>query len=121
MAQSGLVELEERAVQVTPAGWFLVRAIAMVFDRHLRAATERGRLASANCVSHLQPSIHAATSTRCCGFARRLPLAKVPVGAREVAGISPRLLLKIVLMLRLGFPEVSGGLNLSDDPVRPQA
>ena len=43
MAQSGLVDLQERAVQVTPAGWFLVRAIAMVFDRHLRAAKERGR------------------------------------------------------------------------------
>ena len=24
--------------QVTPPGWFLVRAIAMVFDRHLREA-----------------------------------------------------------------------------------
>ena len=43
MAKSGLVEIEERAIQVTAAGWFLVRAIAMVFDRHLQVATERHR------------------------------------------------------------------------------
>ena len=43
MAQSGLVELGERTVTVTPAGWFLVRAIAMVFDRHLQTARERHR------------------------------------------------------------------------------
>jgi oxygen-independent coproporphyrinogen-3 oxidase len=43
MAESGLVELEDGAVQVTAAGWFLVRAIAMVFDRHLHAAKERHR------------------------------------------------------------------------------
>jgi len=43
MAQSGLAHLEARAIQVTPAGWFLVRAIAMVFDRHFREAKERQR------------------------------------------------------------------------------
>jgi oxygen-independent coproporphyrinogen-3 oxidase len=43
MADSDLVELQERAVQVTTAGWFLVRAIAMVFDRHLQAAQDRRR------------------------------------------------------------------------------
>ena len=31
--ESGLVDLEAAAVQVTSAGWFLVRAIAMVFDQ----------------------------------------------------------------------------------------
>ena len=41
MAESGLVTLEQDAVQVTAAGWFLVRAIAMVFDRHLQSAKER--------------------------------------------------------------------------------
>ena len=41
MALSGLVALEEGAVQVTASGWFLVRAIAMVFDRHLRRSQER--------------------------------------------------------------------------------
>jgi oxygen-independent coproporphyrinogen-3 oxidase len=30
-------------VQVTAAGWVLVRAVAMVFDRHLQQARERGR------------------------------------------------------------------------------
>jgi oxygen-independent coproporphyrinogen-3 oxidase len=43
LAQSGLVELEEAAIQVTAAGWFLVRAIAMVFDRHLQGAHARHR------------------------------------------------------------------------------
>lgn len=43
MAASGLVELHERSLQVTEAGWFLVRAVAMVFDRHLRAAQDRRR------------------------------------------------------------------------------
>jgi oxygen-independent coproporphyrinogen III oxidase len=43
MDESGLVKLEENAVQVTPAGWFLVRAIAMMFDRHLQSAKERHR------------------------------------------------------------------------------
>jgi oxygen-independent coproporphyrinogen-3 oxidase len=41
MAQSGLVELEDGAIQVTASGWFLVRSIAMVFDRHLKNARTR--------------------------------------------------------------------------------
>jgi len=36
LAQAGLVELEPGAVQVTEAGWYLVRAVAMTFDRHLK-------------------------------------------------------------------------------------
>ncbi len=43
LAGSGLVELEGRAVRVTSAGWFLIRAVAMVFDRHLQAAKDRRR------------------------------------------------------------------------------
>jgi oxygen-independent coproporphyrinogen III oxidase len=43
LEQSGLVAIEEGAVQVTAAGWFLVRAIAMVFDHHLQTAKERTR------------------------------------------------------------------------------
>ena len=38
LADSGLVSFEEGAIQVTAAGWFLVRAIAMVFDQHLHTA-----------------------------------------------------------------------------------
>ena len=37
LVQAGLVALEAGAIQVTEAGWFLVRAVAMTFDRHLRA------------------------------------------------------------------------------------
>ena len=41
MAESGLVEVDEGSIQVTTGGWFLVRAIAMVFDRHLQSAKDR--------------------------------------------------------------------------------
>jgi oxygen-independent coproporphyrinogen-3 oxidase len=39
----GLCELSDRALQVTPTGWYFVRAVAMVFDRHLRADKMRER------------------------------------------------------------------------------
>ncbi|URI07920.1 oxygen-independent coproporphyrinogen III oxidase [Aquincola tertiaricarbonis] len=35
MASSGLVVLGDDAIEVTTSGWFLVRAVAMLFDRHL--------------------------------------------------------------------------------------
>jgi oxygen-independent coproporphyrinogen-3 oxidase len=41
--EAGLVELEPDGIRVTPAGWYLVRAIAMVFDRHLQADRLRER------------------------------------------------------------------------------
>lgn len=37
----GLVVLEPRAIQVTELGWYLVRAVAMVFDRHAQADRKR--------------------------------------------------------------------------------
>ena len=40
----GLVELEPAAIQVTPLGWYFVRAIAMVFDRHLPTDQHRESL-----------------------------------------------------------------------------
>jgi len=40
LAASGLVTFDEGAIQVTAAGWFLVRAIAMVFDAHLHKARD---------------------------------------------------------------------------------
>ena len=43
MQQTGLVELEPRAIQVTAAGWYVVRAIAMLFDRHLQQDRLRER------------------------------------------------------------------------------
>ncbi len=44
MAVDGLVTIEPSAVQVTPMGWFFVRAVAMVFDRYPRAGKHRGRI-----------------------------------------------------------------------------
>jgi oxygen-independent coproporphyrinogen III oxidase len=43
LAEAGLLKMDAQAVRVTTAGWFLVRAIAMVFDRHLQAAQDRRR------------------------------------------------------------------------------
>ena len=39
----GLVVLDECGVRVTPDGWFFVRAVAMVFDRHLQADRNRAK------------------------------------------------------------------------------
>lgn len=43
MQQAGLLEIEDRWITVLPRGRMLVRAIAMVFDRYLRADRERAR------------------------------------------------------------------------------
>ena len=43
LAAEGLVRLSPTGIQVTEAGWFLVRAIAMVFDKHLRVDQDRAR------------------------------------------------------------------------------
>lgn len=43
MGDAGLLRLDAHGIEVSESGWFLVRAIAMVFDRHLRAAQERSR------------------------------------------------------------------------------
>lgn len=42
-AQCGLVELEDEWITVTPRGRFLVRAVCMIFDYHLRTAQARAR------------------------------------------------------------------------------
>jgi len=39
----GLVLCDDAGIQVTAAGWYLVRAIAMVFDRYLQADRNRAR------------------------------------------------------------------------------
>ncbi len=39
----GLVELSAEGIQVTATGWYFVRAVAMVFDRHIRADQVRER------------------------------------------------------------------------------
>lgn len=43
LAEQGLVRLDARELEVTPAGWYVVRAIAMVFDRYLQADRARTR------------------------------------------------------------------------------
>lgn len=43
LAAQGLVTLGDRSIEVTPLGWFFVRAIAMVFDRYLQADRNRTR------------------------------------------------------------------------------
>jgi len=43
MCIHGLVTIEPRAIQLTPLGWYFVRAVAMVFDGHLRADRVRER------------------------------------------------------------------------------
>lgn len=43
MQEWGLVKLNPDSIEVTPAGWYLVRAIAMVFDKYLQVDQDRAR------------------------------------------------------------------------------
>ncbi|HEX5687505.1 MAG TPA: oxygen-independent coproporphyrinogen III oxidase [Ideonella sp.] len=43
LVDQGLVRLEVDGLQVTPLGWYFVRAVAMVFDKHLQAERSRAR------------------------------------------------------------------------------
>jgi oxygen-independent coproporphyrinogen-3 oxidase len=43
LRQDGLIEMDETGIQVTAAGWFFVRAVAMMFDRYLQADRNRTR------------------------------------------------------------------------------
>lgn len=43
LEQHGLVKLSDTAIQVTSTGWYLVRAIAMTFDRYLQVDQDRAR------------------------------------------------------------------------------
>ncbi|HSV46496.1 MAG TPA: oxygen-independent coproporphyrinogen III oxidase [Ramlibacter sp.] len=43
LEQQGLVTRDDAGIQVTARGWFLVRAIAMVFDRYLQADRSRAK------------------------------------------------------------------------------
>ena len=42
-ADEGLLRIDGQGLQLTPRGWYFVRAIAMVFDRHLQADRQRTR------------------------------------------------------------------------------
>ncbi|RZL89909.1 MAG: oxygen-independent coproporphyrinogen III oxidase [Variovorax sp.] len=43
LVAQGLVRLTDHDIEVTPTGWFFVRAVAMVFDRYLQADRNRAR------------------------------------------------------------------------------
>ena len=43
LVQAGLVERDADAIRVTAAGWYVVRAVAMVFDRYLQGDRARDR------------------------------------------------------------------------------
>lgn len=43
LVAQGLVHLSDHEIRVTSTGWFFVRAVAMVFDRHLQADRNRTR------------------------------------------------------------------------------
>jgi len=43
LAEARLVEIEPGAIQVTPAGRYVVRAVAMSFDRYLQRDRQRER------------------------------------------------------------------------------
>jgi oxygen-independent coproporphyrinogen III oxidase len=43
MQKQGLVRLEPDRIQLTELGWFFVRGVAMLFDRHLQADRNRAR------------------------------------------------------------------------------
>ncbi|MBC7601987.1 MAG: oxygen-independent coproporphyrinogen III oxidase [Ramlibacter sp.] len=43
LEDQGLLTIDDTGIQVTPNGWFLVRAIAMVFDRYLQADRNRAK------------------------------------------------------------------------------
>ncbi|MBS7807710.1 oxygen-independent coproporphyrinogen III oxidase [Variovorax sp. PCZ-1] len=43
LQRDGLVEIEPEGLLVTEAGWYVVRAVAMVFDRYLQADRNRAR------------------------------------------------------------------------------
>ena len=43
MERDGLIKVSPAGMQVTPAGWYLVRAIAMQFDRYVQADSKRAK------------------------------------------------------------------------------
>ncbi len=43
LEEQGLVTVSDTGIQVTPMGWFFVRAVAMVFDKYLQSDKTRAR------------------------------------------------------------------------------
>jgi len=43
LVEQGLVKIDASSIEVTPQGWFFVRAVALVFDRYLQTDRTRAR------------------------------------------------------------------------------
>lgn len=43
LAEQGLLTVDDEGIELTPLGWYFVRAIAMLFDRHLQSDRARER------------------------------------------------------------------------------
>ena len=43
LAEQGLVVIDGEGIELTSLGWYFVRAVAMVFDRHLQSDRARER------------------------------------------------------------------------------
>jgi oxygen-independent coproporphyrinogen-3 oxidase len=43
MQAQGIVHIDDKGIEVTEMGWFVVRAVAMVFDRYLQGDQQRMR------------------------------------------------------------------------------
>jgi oxygen-independent coproporphyrinogen-3 oxidase len=43
LVEQGLVTVDAAGIQVTPTGWYFVRAVALVFDRYLQTDRNRAR------------------------------------------------------------------------------
>jgi len=41
--EMGVLVIDEAGIQITGTGWYVVRAIAMVFDRYLQSDRNRAR------------------------------------------------------------------------------
>ena len=79
---------------------------------------EIGTAAHADCRMRLK-SFHHDSSSDWGPLAR--PLWQGPIGTHKVAGIAVRITLKIILMLRLRFPEIADGGNFGNRLPRPEA
>jgi hypothetical protein len=60
-------------------------------------------------------------SDRLPSAANFLPLRKLPVRSRETTGVAVGIALEIILVLRLGFPEIADRCHLGHDFARPEA
>ena len=73
------------------------------------------------CHQQIGSLCHAAETPLAPGLSFLGPVRQSPVRPNEVTGVAVRKLLQIILMLRLGLPERSGGRHLGDNLAWPEA